>query len=185
MSISRISLLAIFTACSSTPATSDGGVDGSTSDATSTKEAGTKDAGTVTDSGNLTDAGSDAPTLDPQCTVAALDAGSGGSCITVAPDAGMQCNPVTNSGCDAGAGEACDRTTNGGTHCFPPPPPNSAALCATCDDENGPACAAGASCVGTTNGLACAHFCCDDTDCAPGHCDTTTYNTAPLGFCVK
>lgn len=144
---------------------------------------GGKDAGNIADSGN--DAGQDSggTTLNPECT-APVDAGSGGSCVTLTGDGGVECNPVTNGGCNADAGEACDRTQIGGTHCFSAPP-NTAALCAVCDDTNGPACIPTATCVPTMNGVNCARFCCVDGDCGSGHCDTVTLGLPNFGVCVQ
>jgi hypothetical protein len=149
-----------------------------------------KDAKTLPDAGQndtgQNDAGGDGGglTLDPECT-APVDAGSGGSCVTITGDGGVECNPVTNAPCNTDAGEACDRTEIGGTHCFAPPPSNSAALCAVCDDTNGPACMPTATCVPTSGGLNCARFCCVDGDCGSGHCDTVTLALPNFGVCVQ
>jgi hypothetical protein len=123
-------------------------------------------------------------TIDPACTAAGADAGSGGSCIAITGDGGVECNPITNSPCNADAGEACD-FSQGGFHCYPPPPANTATLCQACDLTNGPACVGTATCVPTPNGNECARYCCDDTDCGSGHCDKTTFQSDPIGFCVK
>lgn len=169
---------AFLAACSSGGGTKDGGADSSASDTGVKKDSGVKDTG------GGTDAGGDAPgpTVDPQCTVPAGNP-SGGSCIP--GDAGLPCNPITNAGCDGGAGEACDFNNQTGVACYPPPPPNTTALCQLCDDQN-TACLPGSSCQSATNGtMECMRFCCDDTDCTPGHCDKTTFQTDPIGFCVK
>jgi len=124
------------------------------------------------------------PTLDPECT-APTTAPSNGSCITIDADAGVACNPVTNAGCNADAGESCDIANDGTIGCFPPPPPNTQPLCATCDSNT--QCMPTTSCwPGTTqpNGE-CMRFCCTDADCGSGHCDKTTFQTDPLGLCSK
>jgi hypothetical protein len=151
-----------------------------------------KEGGTVKDSGKDAPAVPDSspgdaapqPTIDPACTVPA-GSPSGGACVA---DAGLPCNPVTNGGCNADAGEACDFSQQTGVQCYPPPPPNTQALCQPCDDQN-TACVGGATCLPATNAAAggseCAKFCCDDTDCTPGKCDKTTFQSDPLGFCVK
>jgi hypothetical protein len=121
------------------------------------------------------------PTVNPACTVPAAPA-SNGACITLTGDGGIECNPVTNVPCNVG--ESCDNAQNG-FHCYAPPPPNTAALCTVCDDELGPACGPGSTCVHTATGLACGRFCCTDGDCTPGHCDTTTLGSGPIGVCVN
>jgi len=123
------------------------------------------------------------PTVNPVCTLPAT-AGAG-SCITLTGDGGIACNPITNAPCNVDAGEACD-FHNSGFECYPPPPTNTAALCATCDDLNGPACLAGSTCVPTMTGNECALFCCVDGDCGDaGHCDLTTLKTTPVGICTQ
>ena len=164
----------LVTACSSgggNPA--DGGTDAA-KDVVVKKEAGpTPEAGTD-------DGGSQGPTVDPQCTVPSIGTGA---CNPALDDAGISCNAITNAGCDAGAGEACDFDQNGGLSCFPAP--NDQAVCATCDNANGPFCQASEHCVPTATGSSCARMCCTDSDCTPGHCDTQTLGFAPLGVCVK
>ncbi len=164
-------------ACSGGGSTNDAGTDAS-------KEAGGKEAG-VKDSGTTPDAddgGQTGPTIDPACATPSAPA-SGGSCVTL-DDAGVSCNPVTSATCATDAGESCDFSQTG-FQCYPPPPPNTAALCAACDPQNGPECAPTSTCIATPNGNECARFCCTDADCTPGKCDTTTFQSAPLGFCVK
>ena len=129
-----------------------------------------KDAGTKLDATSST-------VLDPLCNVP-TSAPSGGACIT-----NVDCNPVTNAPCDGGAGEACDVGANG-FQCYPAPPPNTAGLCESCDD-NAVACKPGSTCVTMNQPSTCAKFCCDDGDCAGGHCDTQTLGLAPVGVCVK
>ena len=160
-------------ACSGGGGTPDAGVDGS-------KDGGGKESGIKDTGGGDVDDSSTGPTIDPQCTVPAI--GDGG-CSPPIDDAGIQCNFITNAGCDASAGEACDLDQNGGLTCFPAP--NVQAVCATCDNGSGPFCKASEHCVPTSTGFACARVCCSDTDCAPGKCDKTTLQSDPIGFCVK
>lgn len=161
------------TACSSggnNPA--DGGSDAAKDGAVK------KEAGPTGDGGGGGDAAQVA--VDPQCTVPAIGSGS---CSPPLDDAGINCNAITNAGCDGGAGETCDFDQGGGLSCFPPP--NDQALCASCDNTNGPFCQPSEHCVPTANGSSCARMCCTDSDCTPGHCDTQTLGFAPIGVCVK
>jgi hypothetical protein len=119
--------------------------------------------------------------VDPTCTPPTTPP-SGGSCVTI-DGTTNKCNPVTNAGCNAAAGEACD-FGGGGFKCYAPPPANSAALCATCDVTNGPACQPTGTCVKTASGTGCARFCCTDVDCAPGKCDTSVTGHS-AGICVN
>jgi hypothetical protein len=156
-----------------TPA--DGGTDGSVKDATG-KDANLPDTG----SNDAGDAGQQGPILDPLCTAPATD--GGGACVTV-DDAGVTCNPLTNAGCDfADGGEACDFSQQG-FQCYNAPP-NTAAICAACDVQNGPACLPTLTCVPTATGNQCARYCCSDSDCPGGKCDTTDFQ-GPPGVCVK
>ena len=164
---------AFLSACGGGGGTSDGGADAA-------KEGGGKEAGVKDTGGNDTGDDSGNPVLDPQCTVPAV---GNGACSPALDDAGIECNAITNAGCDASAGEACDFNQNGGLSCFPAP--NVQDVCATCDNGNGPFCKASEHCVPTTTGSSCARICCTDNDCTPGHCDTQTLGSAPLGFCVK
>lgn len=85
------------------------------------------------------------------------------------------CNPVTNEGCNAAAGEACDFAQWGSFACYPAP--NDNAICTACGSADG-YCQGGMTCAGT-----CAKFCCDDGDCGTGKCDST--NTGGVvGICV-
>lgn len=89
------------------------------------------------------------------------------------------CNPITNEGCDGDAGEACDHTPTG-FGCFPPD--NDTPVCESCDNQKGPFCEAGHTCLpdGT-----CGAYCCDDGDCGTGKCDKTVIKLAQGGVCVK
>jgi hypothetical protein len=94
---------------------------------------------------------------------------------------GIECNPVTNTGC-TGANNACDYNTdnNGnliGFVCFPNMT-YSVAACGTCDPTyaKGPYCDVGYTCqplneAGTIG--VCARYCCTDADCGSGKCTTT------------
>jgi hypothetical protein len=106
---------------------------------------------------------------------------SGGKCVTIDKQA-VACNPVTQEGCDAKNGEACDVQKSGGNvgfQCYPGK--NDAKLCGECDGTNGPFCAPGTSCDGTL----CARFCCADADCGAGAtCDKSAFSPAyDLGVC--
>jgi hypothetical protein len=175
-----LAVLLATAACSGGGSTNDAGADAAKEGGT-IKDSGVKDTGSTADAD---DGGQPEPMVDPVCALA--DAGVGtGSCV-VRDDAGTDCNPVTNDGCDfVDAGEACD-TSQTGFSCYNQPP-NTAALCATCDVNNGPACLPGHTCVSTDAGAKCARYCCSDSDCAPGHCDLTTLSQviSPAGVCVK
>jgi hypothetical protein len=146
------------------------------------KEGGGKDAGNK-DAGGGGDAADDAPAvplLNPLCT-APVDAATNGSCVTI-DGTNFTCNPVNNQGCDGGAGETCDFSDQGFV-CFPAP--NDVPLCGNCDNMNGPFCKPTMHCVEEDGGgTGCGRWCCDDTDCTGGHCDTTYLGQAP-GICVK
>lgn len=114
-----------------------------------------------------------------ECTVPSTPP-SGGSCVTVGAmnDAGtgIQCNPVTNAGCSAT--DECDTNADSTTMmlvgfvCYPPMG-TPAAVCAACDDQNGPTCAGGTTCFPFSSTQAvCAHYCCTDADCGSGKCTT-------------
>ena len=167
----------LLAACSSNGGNKDGGADSST-DSPVKKDSGTKDTGTGSDAG---DDGAAAPTFDPLCT-APVTAASNGSCVTI-DGTNFTCNPVNNAGCDAGAGETCDLSSQGFV-CFPAP--NDVPLCGTCDNQNGPFCKPTMHCVGTDGGgTGCARFCCDDGDCTGGKCDLSILGGQAPGICVK
>ena len=111
--------------------------------------------------------------------VAANDAGSG-----------VECNPVTNTGCTGG--KACDQgadATSGdfnGFICYPPP--NTATVCQSCDFldvNNGPFCGPGLTCEALTMDgtvAVCAQYCCTDADCgSAGTCVTSQMGTSLFG----
>lgn len=110
--------------------------------------------------------------ISPLCTVP-LVAPSGGSCYPPATG----CNPVTN---DCPTGETCyydvfemlSCGTGTGTE----------TVCEACNEEDGPYCNGGLSCVGAL-GTQCARYCCTDEDCggAPGSC--MAMGTTDLRFC--
>ena len=167
-------------ACSGGTAVSDAGPDGTAGDS-----GGKKDAGQQQDTGTPADAGNDdvaqAQPLDLLCT-APVDAATNGSCVTL-DDASFTCNPVTNQGCDAGAGETCDFSNKGNFVCFPAP--NDVALCGSCNNTSGPFCKPTLHCTTTDAGFGCGRWCCDDTDCTGGHCDLSTLGGKTPGICVK
>lgn len=67
-----------------------------------------------------------------------------GACFTV--DMTNVCNPVTNEGCNAAMGEACDLDGGAGKFgCFPMG--NTQDICKVCSNNNGPFCKATFHCV--------------------------------------
>ncbi|MFO0613636.1 MAG: hypothetical protein U0414_13655 [Polyangiaceae bacterium] len=92
------------------------------------------------------------------------------------------CNPVTNEGCDAANGEACDFTGDAYA-CFPPD--NDTPACGECDNLNGPFCEATLTCNSDADGnTGCTHYCCDDMDCsASATCDKADHIEG-VGICV-
>ncbi|APR81212.1 Tryptophan synthase alpha chain [Minicystis rosea] len=92
------------------------------------------------------------------------------------------CNPVTNEGCNAAGGEACDLNSSGVFVCFPPT--NDAALCAACSNGSaGPYCKAGTHCAEDANGGKCTAYCCTDEDCGTGKCDMSAMPSG-VGVCT-
>lgn len=94
------------------------------------------------------------------------------------------CSPITNAGCDAAAGEACDDDEHGGFGCYPAP--NEVKEGGDCDDEEGPSCAPEYGCAtkeGSSEGV-CRKYCCDASDCAGGkNCVAVDAKVGTLGFC--
>jgi hypothetical protein len=162
----------------------DAGKDSTISDAASDAQPNDGGPDDVT-TGDASDDASDAGSVgdgSAQCTVPATPP-SGGSCITL-NDASITCNPVTNAPCNQDAGYGCDTDFDGGYLCLPK---STVSLCGDCNEVNGPYCIGTATCLplsdaGTEH---CFRYCCTDSDCAPGHCDKTTYGIAPLGACVQ
>ncbi len=111
----------------------------------------------------------------PDCDAPAT-AATGGSCVTVA--GAIACNPVTNDGCNGGAGEACDFNEAGdGYECYPDG--NTQGICAECSDTAG-WCQGGMTCGGV-----CVRYCCDDTDCSgSGMCDKSEDFPGGVGVCL-
>ena len=111
--------------------------------------------------------------------VSSSSSGVGGGSACVRIDGGdIQCDPVTNAGCDTGAGEACD-VSQGGFQCYPDG--NVHDLCETCS-TNGDYCQAGMTCFNQ-----CYRYCCTDDDCGPnGTCslDVAAF-AAPVGLCIS
>lgn len=88
------------------------------------------------------------------------------------------CNPLTNAGCDASRGEACDLDL-GGTALVCYPAPNLVASGGACDLDAGPFCAPGLRC---DDGV-CAAYCCTDADCGGGLCAPIDTDSGTLGVC--
>jgi hypothetical protein len=74
---------------------------------------------------------------------------------------------VTSAGCAVATW--CDATWPGEFFCAQETG-GASAICAKCDDFNGPGCAPGLHCTGSPG--ICVRFCCDDGDCGSGTCDT-------------
>ena len=96
-----------------------------------------------------------------------------------------RCNPVSNAGCNTAAGEACDDDQVGGFKCYPAP--NQAKDGAACaDDDDGPSCAPGLGCAGTSESNpegTCARYCCADAECGNKKCAAIDGKSGSLGFC--
>jgi hypothetical protein len=120
------------------------------------------------------------PPVDCKAPLDLAKVPSGGKCIAIDKQL-VACNPVTQEGCNAANGDACDVQTSGGQtgfQCYKAQ--NTATLCADCDATNGPFCAPGLTC----DGGACARFCCADTDCSPGAtCVKSLKPTYDVGVC--
>lgn len=97
----------------------------------------------------------------------------------------LQCNPLTNAGCDRSKDEACDDDDHGGYGCYPGP--NSVKEGGKCDDDDG--CQGGLGCDmddGDDEGV-CARFCCSDSDCGTSgarKCVVIHKAFGTLGFCT-
>lgn len=94
------------------------------------------------------------------------------------------CNPVTNEGCDTGAGQACDVDVTGVYGCFDTL--NDVTLCGACSNgTDGPFCEPTMHCLTdpTGNDGLCARYCCGDGDCGGGTCDKSMLPEG-VGICV-
>lgn len=93
----------------------------------------------------------------------------------------LQCNPLTNLGCDRAKGEACDDDEHGGFGCYAGPNPVGEG--GECNDEAG--CQGGLGCDmdDDDDGGACARYCCSDADCGSKKCVTIDKAFGSLGFC--
>ena len=129
--------------------------------------------------------GPDAP--GPQCDAPAKPS-SKGSCVKL--DDAATCNPVTNEGCDAEAGEVCDYD-KGRYLCYPAP--NDQKVCEACGPDAG-FCGAGMTCFQSVSigaeGLvvsgACGRACCDDGDCGAGTCQQKVdVSGGSVGVCIE
>lgn len=112
--------------------------------------------------------------VEPACD-ALPPGGSKGACVTI-NNQDVLCNPVTNEGCNE-FGAVCDHAESGFaciTH------PYGTELCGSCGATGW--CASGHTCVEGR----CARYCCDNSDCGSGHCDTTLQpgTDFPVGVCV-
>lgn len=87
------------------------------------------------------------------------------------------CDPTVASSCNAG--EACDLDRNDTFSCFPPP--NDVAEGGACNQDGGPFCEPGLTCL---NGGTCARFCCGDADCGGKTCTfLQTFGNVDVSLC--
>lgn len=98
----------------------------------------------------------------------------------------IECNPVTNEGCNGGAGQACDLGTSSGQSviaCFDPP--NDKNLGESCTNSKGPYCKGTMHCSGDVDGGTgtCKKFCCSNADCGGGTCAAFNSQLGTLGVC--
>ena len=116
--------------------------------------------------------------VDVTCSVP-VTSPSLGACVTVGGV--IECNPVTNAGCDAAKGEACDFKDKG-YHCYAGPNANN--LCAACGPKNNAGqCKGGSTCLPGPDGN-CGKFCCTDGDCGAGKCEKKDNLAGSVGYCV-
>jgi hypothetical protein len=115
------------------------------------------------------------PTPPPLCSAPAASP-SGGKCVMLGGQ--VLCNPITNEGCNAAAGEICDRGPSGGFQCAAHPLQN--AICNGCGASGW--CELGHTCYVSL----CAKLCCDDSDCDTGVCTlgAPIALSPPVGICV-
>lgn len=124
-------------------------------------------------------AGGSAGTAGAGAGGSAGTAGAGGSTVDFCPNRSTwTCDPVQGTGCN-GQGEACDIAGNGnGLQCFPPP--NDVQVGGACNDQNGPFCTPGATCLNNI----CTKYCCTDADCSGTACGPFQGNTSDsIGVC--
>jgi hypothetical protein len=105
----------------------------------------------------------------------AISACKSGCCAAACSE--KLCNPVTNEGCSAAGGEACDIAGDGSFVCQPPV--NNTPRCGDCSSAF---CVAGTTC--NPKDLTCARYCCADTDCGSGACDLAVLHDPKVGICV-
>lgn len=117
------------------------------------------------------------PLPAPQCELPTT-LPAAGACVS-----GGACNPVTQVGCNAAAGEACDFGQNGFS-CYASG--NVKELCDSCGANDNDYCLPGNTCAppGGASTNVCFRFCCDDSDCGSGTCATGIFEAYPdLGVC--
>ena len=93
----------------------------------------------------------------------------------------LQCNPVTNAGCDRAKGEACDDDEHGAFGCYRGP--NEVKEGGECDDEEG--CQGGLGCDtddDDSEGV-CKRYCCTNADCGAKKCVVIRKSFGSLGYC--
>jgi len=102
---------------------------------------------------------------------------SGGGCFV-----STGCNPF-GGGC--ASGEVCDWLNDASSYyalkCYPPDA-FTAPLCQACNNDSGPFCQPGSSCVGAGKTL-CARYCCSDADCGDIPVSCTPLGDTALRFC--
>jgi hypothetical protein len=129
--------------------------------------------------------------VTPQKVVADEETGRYGPKIHLLPPgcgpAGgkFSCNPLTNAGCRAADGEACDDDDDDAFACFSDS--DRVKEGARCNDRDGPACEAGLTCDTISDsdprGI-CRKFCCSSNDCqAPRRCSVIDRQFGALGLC--
>jgi hypothetical protein len=101
---------------------------------------------------------------------------------------GGTCDPLTNSGCDAGAGYACSYY-QGPLGPFACLSDSTEPAGAACDADDGPWCGAALACAPADGGPgACVPLCCGDDECDDGEaCAPFGYDDVapPFGRCVE
>ena len=118
------------------------------------------------------------PKVDVTCSVP-TPSPSAGACVSIGGV--IECNPITNEGCDTAGGEACD-FKGAGYHCYAGP--NDKNLCDGCGPIiSGGGCKGGSTCLPGPSGT-CGKLCCSDADCGKGTCNKKDMLPAGIGYCV-
>ncbi len=134
----------------------DSGLDGNVSGA----------AGTVAPDGGddaLADTSVDGPDPGIECFVDPIPATGQGYCVIIDGN-GYQCDPITSTPCDVGAGETCE--FDGERFRCVPQDFGLVAPCELCGTPYPNTCIPGFTCLGL--GGKCTRYCCDSLQCAVG-----------------